>query len=535
MRLSAKDMRPAGEGTYAVAGPLKSWLSQPMHGQVGLRENGLIRQGQARTSQEVREAGGLSFALGSRQMWFRTSDGTDPRVNGRVYEVVFPKLLPSRLVWWCWQVMIWVPVMWVGGALVAGLWTMASSWRPSHTPWLVERALVTALAAVFVTPGVLMLVLYLAGDRLPPLPWLRNTTLVGVTFPTVPVPLSGSTLASGKWQKQKAASFDAAFPGREALIRLTGETWYRVFRRTALDSTTIKVGLGDNLFEKGYIEEYVLSRPNPEVLEPMVVQIRRLQDACRARGVGFVFLITPSKAAVMPETIPPEWLRRRDPRPRGYELILPLLDRHGVDYVDGHAITCAAASPQVPPVFPRGGIHWDPGAALKTTQAIVERFRAQGVKVLPVEPLSQQTKQEPKPLSDETDLLTLMNLAVPWKYPVTDLTIKPHQTGPGAEVGTGLKKLTVVGGSFTAKICTQIQSSRQFKEIDHWSYFRLALVRHWTDGRIEMENPAPVMDVAAEVEGADCIILECNEQGLGQGNPGHVWQFLQATLGKMQQ
>lgn len=62
-------------------------------------ENGRPLPNRARHSNDVRERGDGWFAFHAGMVWFAPADGTDPRTNGRRYDVVLPKQLEEPA-WW---------------------------------------------------------------------------------------------------------------------------------------------------------------------------------------------------------------------------------------------------------------------------------------------------------------------------------------------------------------------------------------------------------------------------------------------------
>ncbi len=175
-----------------------------------------------------------------------------------------------------------------------------------------------------------------------------------------------------------ANRFDQSFVGREWLIRLTCEAWYRLFNGSPLKAAPLTLGKDNFIFEDFYLEEYCVTRTPRECLAPVVRDVKRLQDDCEHRGIGFVFMITPSKAAIFPEKIPRAWLQRYDSRPRGYDNFLPLLQGSRIHFVDGHALTVQAMKESSVPVFPKGGTHWNPYAAWKTSNAVIASLQRPG-------------------------------------------------------------------------------------------------------------------------------------------------------------
>ena len=90
-----------------------------------------------------------------------------------------------------------------------------------------------------------------------------------------------------------------------------------------------------------YIKDYCNPRPPIplSLMESRVREIAELQDLLARRGVTFLLLITPSKAAIYPEYIPSNLCHAGPSSNRGYYDFVPLLDKHHVNYVNGHVIT----------------------------------------------------------------------------------------------------------------------------------------------------------------------------------------------------
>lgn len=312
------------------------------------------------------------------------------------------------------------------------------------------------------------------------------------------------------WKQDIARAYNEDFLFRKELIRATNEAFYRLWRVSPAPVAGVTIGKGDVLLETGYLSEYCLQRPAQESLLPLVRKLRRFQDICDRRGVKFALLITPSKPSILPETVPDEWRARYDPRPRSYDLILPLLQSHGVRYVDGHALTRAAKDNAPAPVFSKGGTHWSYHAALPTANALLDCLARQGAPVAPLETSAPWISHEPK--GADTDLLAYINLALPWHYPIAEFTIQPagpaHRTPP--------RKLTFVGGSFTWQIAQEIEAASLFGEVDVFYYYRLykainlSIVRD-TGSRREPTGP---VDFENEIYNSDCIVLEVNESVL---------------------
>jgi len=371
----------------------------------------------------------------------------------------------------------------------------------------VEKALMLALLALFYAPLLLALFFYDLGDRvLPWTNWLTNSTLVGRQAPE-PVSLPAVSLAgiwSGDYQRKTADLFNRNFYGRELVIRMIDELYFRLFRVCSIPSANVVVGNGDILCEIDYLQEYCLLRRNKEDLLPFVRNLKHLQDVCRARGMGFAVMITPSKAAILPEMIPDRWKLVHDSRPRAYELFTSLLREEGVRFVDGHALTEQAKSESQIPVFPKGGNHWGHYASFQTTNALLAELQNQGKPVHPIEHFHLQVSNDP--IYDEADLLNLMNLAFPWKYPVEHVEVTPTESETSSR-----GNLVMIGGSFMWRVAEFLNKSRQFSEIDCYYYYHLHKRCYADDTETVVAEPTRTVDFAREIFAADNLVLEINE------------------------
>jgi alginate O-acetyltransferase complex protein AlgJ len=376
---------------------------------------------------------------------------------------------------------------------------------------LLERLLLLAICTVFTIPALLTLLISSQPELWPKASWLRNRTLVGApASQTPPVALSRSTLYAGTYQTSTAQRFNEMFAGRELLIRVTNEAWLRVFETTGLRAlVNITVGRDRALFEDVYLEEYCVRRGEPQALAPFVQQIKTLQDALLNKGVGFALVLTPGKASIYPEKIPTRWLNRYDPRPRRIDQFRQLLQRAGVQYVDGAALTASVKKTAPAPVFPKGGTHWDDYAALQATNATLALFRRQAI---PLETIDKVTVEHPEePTGSDIDLVALMNLAIPWHYKT--VRIRPESLNLPYEKRLNL---AIVGDSFIFKMAILLDVCGQFAEIDNYYHYKEAK-RCFCDGdgaEILVTAPLSEVNFAREFFAADCLMLEINEVNL---------------------
>lgn len=392
--------------------------------------------------------------------------------------------------------------------------------RPSLVQRL-EKTLVFLLLLSFALPRLIGWALLLPQTHGPGASWLRNTTLGGMVIAPADVRPTARNLLSAKYQKAFANGFDLHFAGREGLIRLTNELNLRAFHTISAGTLA---GRHLSLFQPGYVEEYCLKRGSDRELRPLAEDLRRVQDLCAARGIAFAFVVTPNKAAINPEDLPPEWLRRYKPGLRYHDVLLPLLREKGIRFVDGHQLTAKLKTSVTWPVFPDGGLHWSGPAGLLAGNAMLSLLAAQGLDVAPVTDFRIELSNVPA--GRDFDLANLNNLAFPMRYPVATLVL-PLPTSPGPNPPH--PNAVVVGGSFSADLMQAFSASRRFSEITYLYYYhteRQMLI----DGETHLvATPAPPPDFTRDIFSADALVLEANEETLPSGAP-HVRAFLRDAL-----
>ena len=367
-------------------------------------------------------------------------------------------------------------------------------------PFITERLLLAIIAVVFLLPLSATLVSHYDPLKFKRFPWLLNQTLIGIAPAPSPPDFNWSDLKTGEYQKNVSTSFNQGFAGREMLIRLTSETWFRIFKVSSV--ATIAIGRDNVLFSDNTLVEHCVTRTPREALEPLVQKLGRFQEECRKRGIPFAFVITPSKATIFPEQIPSGWAGRSDPRPRAYDELVALLKGNRISFIDGSAATSQSVAESPAPVFPRGGVHWGPYPAWKTTNLLLANLRGQGLTADDLEIEPPIVTQAPE--GEEGDLMNLMNLAVPWTYPNCKLQIKPRRTiRPRKEVA-------LVGGSFTNKIGIDLADSEQFICYQYF-YYKQAKVLFSPHDRSVIKYPVDRVDFEREIFGNDAIVLEANE------------------------
>lgn len=371
---------------------------------------------------------------------------------------------------------------------------------------------------------------------LPPPPASRRRLLLYIA--AVLVPLAGSSLATlvrsvvkgarggldplpvftparwleGSFQKDCEDWYGENFVGRTFLVRTSNQLSYTLFDEVPFKGRAkLVLGKNRNLFAYQYIHAYYgRDALPPVVLEAFAKDLRRFQDYLRGRGVAFLFMLTPSKASIYPEDIPDHLGEPSGrPAPSDYEILLPLLAKHGVETFDGRAAALTLKKTSGHRLFATTGFHWNPFCALKITQDLLPRLEQ--ILGRPLHRLAlDRVDLQLKPRSGDADLT---NLACLWR-PAAFYTPNPYPTASRIPTaGAETPDILLVGDSF------------------------LELTRHWlqdtgicspdSEHRLYYRNhPA---DPVADLLRRDLILLGMNEGLLAWRGYGMLEQVLGGT------
>lgn len=209
--------------------------------------------------------------------------------------------------------------------------------------------------------------------------------LGGVTE-TAPVVFSWSALANGSLQKAIANRITDAFVFRPLLIRLNNEIRSQLYG----DDTSAYVlrGAKGHLIGRFYLDEYCARTEGmgAQLAAEALPRLKALQEHYRSKGGVFVYLISPSKAAHLPE-----YFLDRFNCPSTLAARLSLLPDYvgalrsaGIHVVDAASLIHSRKRQYEVPLFPEGGEHWnDIGGALAVLAVVEEINRQAGRELVP--------------------------------------------------------------------------------------------------------------------------------------------------------
>lgn len=323
--------------------------------------------------------------------------------------------------------------------------------------------------------------------------------------------------AADQWWKER-------FGLRFFFVKLDNQLDFWLYGRV-YEGATVVFGKDGWLFEKAYIEGYCRLREpsDPELVRETLEGLRALQDAFDARGVPFVLLVSPSKAAVYPEKIPDEYCAPHEGAGYDYEVYRDWLDDYGIRWVDGYAIT-QAAKPLWPDItlFAKGGIHWNDLGAYYSAEALLAALRPLSDRTIPPLVL-EDVVVDHDPNRFDRDMVDYLNLL----FPDTDFPV-PHPTITMQRPADGGLRMVLVGMSFLEQLAVIYAQTGAFDRVDHYWYYHHDVRNALTGDKTPLDRGGIDWDEA--FLSADMLIIDMNMLHL-QGE--HVRRFVEDGLAHM--
>lgn len=272
--------------------------------------------------------------------------------------------------------------------------------------------------------------------------------LIGVTR-ALQLDWSWKAVEEGRLQKAISERVIEAIPFRNFLIRLNNELRFRFFGQTFLKE--VIVGSNGQLGQSLYLAEYCqrtagLAKQRADAIVPDLLQI---QDYYRAKGAVFIYLITPSKIAHLPEYFVSLWPCPSTEAARAGFIpeYVSRLRASGIMVLDAASLVHELRTTLKSDLFPQGALHWDSLGAGKTTLAIIDEVNRQAQReLLPKLSLAYTSSRVIE--GSDRDLAEFLNVLSP---PVAYSThkIKLERGVPCAGTPASTLNAVIVGSSFS--------------------------------------------------------------------------------------
>jgi hypothetical protein len=342
--------------------------------------------------------------------------------------------------------------------------------------------------------------------------------------------ISLASWLDGDFQDAADRWFRERFGLRFFFVKLDNQLAWSLFGRLYEGDTKVVVGRQETLIQQAYIDSYCRrgkyeEGSTDEYLGELARDLRRVQDAFEARGIVFLVVISPHKAAAYPELMPEGSCPPNEEGGRDYERGLPLLQAAGVHYVDNYR-AFQAAKPLHDDVilFPRGGSHWNHLGAFYGARAILDKLGELTDGEIPSIRLDGYRIHN-RPVADDVDLVDHLNLIYyPTDYPTADVQISPLR-----RVARPLS-LVAVGGSFSMFPLELIARTGNFERVDFYFYYDYGFV-DYTKGSYREAGKGPVdvkaIDWPSRILNADVVLVEINMLSFSQV---HLLPFLHDAM-----
>jgi hypothetical protein len=349
----------------------------------------------------------------------------------------------------------------------------------------------------------------------------RCPPLQGLGQKEKPSRLTMESWLNGTFQKDFDEWFSTNFGARVPLVRLSNEIGQRLF---GITSSGILVDARHNLYTGGYLKDYyhACSDSDRRAVSALAGDLAELQDLLHRKGIAFVYLVTPSKAAIRPAVV-----QGVEPKPASYRVyneLIAQLRRHKVNYVDGHLVTQDLESLAYP-TFPQGGLHWSELAAVHTFNEVLKSINNQlNRTAFSTVSIGKTLVEKPDPV--ESDLANLMNMM----KPLTNYECIHGQLTATDQSAKKRSALVLEGSSFCGQLTAIADKAELCKTMRHYFYFTRTLIS-WPDGRHVQGLDESAVDWDGDVFSADAIVVENNEAL----NFDHNAKFVRAALNKLKE
>ncbi len=396
---------------------------------------------------------------------------------------------------------------------------------PASAAW--NRLGLAAAAFLLLLP--LLTLWNLAAQSLAPkLVIMIGPLLHGVTEAS-PRPIwSLHSFADGSLQKALTSIITDAFPFRPLLIRINNQVRYKMFGYSGAPG--VITGKNGQLIEKAYLDEYCAR--NLAAFEPKArdwaAKLKEIQDFYAARGKIFIYLITPSKVAYMPENFTRE-LSSCTNSERDRNGILPLygqlLKDAGVHVVDAASLIHGLKGKYEIDLFPAGGVHWNAIAAANAEDAILAEINRQAGRTVAPK-LSWRYTIVDRAKGTDRDLLDLLNVLSPnTRYATARVTYEPLKACD--EMPAASLKAAMIGDSFAATLGQTLINDGCLSRLEGYNYLYRGLSAGPSYKTVKNRLAAP--DILP-LRDADIVIIEENESLLPAS--AHAMEFYRVILGR---
>jgi alginate O-acetyltransferase complex protein AlgJ len=335
--------------------------------------------------------------------------------------------------------------------------------------------------------------------------------LAGVTDPPPQPHWTLASFADRTLQAAIVGAVETASPIRPLLIRINNEIRYTTFGYIS----TPDVFQGDNgqLMLRGYWSEYCSRGPDSadRKARELIPKLADIQAYFEARDRIFLYLISPSKAAHLPEHFVDRFPCASSEQDRN--MLLPRLDRllreAGINVIDAASLVHGLKGIYPVDLFPQSGIHWNALAIARAVDATIAEVNRLARR--PLLPRLDWTYTVPdRPRSNDIDLASLLNLLVIRKW-YGSVEVEFRHAVPCDMQPENPLKVAIVGSSFTNELPLVLNSGGCLLHARQYYYLSGVIGGNPVTMRAGLND-----DDLAAIRDADVMIVEENESFAGE-------------------
>ena len=350
-------------------------------------------------------------------------------------------------------------------------------------PLSLLRRLAQAVPVLLILPALLVPAALTVADRLAPTAWTDRFALPALVnyLPVPPTPAwSIESWRSGQFQTGATDWFASVLVPRSLAVRATNQLYYAVFHKSYMYEKRIAIGRDETLYETYAIAAACSpAKPHPaERFAGFVAKMAALHARLAQENKLLLFMVTPNKAEMMPEFLPPSACKGAVGTGPDRVLLDQLLTQAGVPVIDAQEAVQAMKRQDPLPPYPRGGTHWSRLAASRvaeTTIRTIDQLAGQDFGGFEQGPV----RWDQRPVKSDGDLARLLNLwHPPLDYPTGTAELACRPTPLGRDAG-----IIVVGDSFIEQLMDPILECGLFGRAEYYFYYDLFhsdLVTHET-------------------------------------------------------
>jgi len=323
---------------------------------------------------------------------------------------------------------------------------------------------------------------------------------------------------NGKFQTRFEAWLDNYLGFRGYFVKTDNELNYLLFKENHQKTEQkLIIGRDNYLYEKNYIDSSIGRDYRPlNELNERVKSLKILQDKLEKHSIGFILLISPSKASFYPEYIPPALIEKTiEPNPKtNYERVLPLIKENKINYIDARELFLNQKGVSQYPLFPRSGTHWTRyGSCLIMQRLLIEDGRQLNDKYNI--PDCSNIKLNSVPQGEDRDLADLSNL---W-YSKMFYQELAYPIFAKASASLNDIDMLMIGDSFGWGILRNLRGSWAVKNFNFYYYFNSDYDYNNVSNPINKDDSNHLKQ---EILKRNLVVIEANEAALNDIGFGFI-------------